>query len=447
MLHVDEGSFEERLNRALRRAERERTARFEAEWLLERKSIELFHSNERLRQQAEKLEELVRERTAELERALAQAEAATRAKSDFLATMSHEIRTPLNGIIGLADALGTMDLTEEQNHHLGLLVKSGESLLSLINDLLDFSKIEAGHLSLESTSFDPRAEITQTVELFEPLATAKGLDLSVRIFGMPALVSGDSLRIRQILSNLLSNAIKFTPSGRISLESKAVADGARWRLDFELSDTGIGIPETAIERIFEPFSQADSTTTRRFGGTGLGLAICKQLVMAMGGAIAVQSGNGTVFRFHVFVGAAEVPCGSAELAAACAVGDVPRLKILVVEDHPVNQTVALALLKRLNQAPDLASTGVEAVALVSQRDYDIVFMDMQMPEMDGLEATAQIRSLQLARQPRIVAFTANAYESDRERCFAAGMDGFVAKPIRLDELRNALCLACTNRSA
>ncbi len=446
MFHTDTASTEDRLARALRRAERERAARIEAEALLERKSIELFQSNEKLREQAGRLEQLVQERTAALQEALARAEAATVAKSDFLATMSHEIRTPLNGIIGLADVLALSPLDAEQAGHVELLIKSGQSLLALINDILDFSKIEAGHLLLEDREFDPKAELLHVAEMFRPLATDKGINLSVRIGDLPELVEGDSLRIRQVVSNLLSNAIKFTPSGEVVLEARShplEAEGAGWRLDVSVKDSGIGISANAIGHIFEPFSQADSSTTRRFGGTGLGLAICKKLVTAMGGGISVESGAGSTFRFHVHLKPLMRGGGSSPAdGLSCASSAIPDLKILVVEDNPVNQTVTLALLKKLGQKAELVSSGAAAVERVRGGVFDLVFMDMQMPGMDGIEATEAIRALPLAHQPRIIALTANAFESDRARCLEAGMDGFLSKPFRLEDLRGILCSVC-----
>jgi len=444
MLHAHPENLDEAIACERRRAERERSARKQAEALLEQKSLELYHSNERLRRQAEELENLVAERTSELAKALEQARSATSAKSDFLATMSHEIRTPLNGIIGIADVLSLSPLDPGQKAQLDLLVKSGESLLALINDILDFSKIEAGHLDLEMRDFDPGAELESVAALFRAQATEKGLELEVRLQDLPGTVCGDSLRLRQIVANLLSNAVKFTAAGRVALTAAAkLQPDGRWRLDISVQDSGIGITPEAMGKLFEPFSQADSSTTRKFGGTGLGLAICRRLVASMGGEISVESGPGTIFRLFVQLDPAVPGKGGQEvIRPGCDRGEPGSFSVLIAADHPINQTVALSLLRRLGQRADLASTGMRAVEMVATGHYDLVLMDMQMPEMDGLEATRRIRGLPLDVQPRIVALTANAFESDRERCRLAGMDGFLSKPFRLDDIRAILCETC-----
>ncbi len=444
MLH-DDPPVTSPVERAMRRAARERQARQEAEALLEKKSLELYHTNEKLRLQAQELEDLVRVRTAALEKAVGTAQAAASAKSDFLAMMSHEIRTPLNGIIGLADLLFLSPLDDEQSAQLGLLIQSSHTLLALINDILDFSKIEAGHLKLEEREFDPALELESTAAMFRPTAAAKGLDLELLLGDLPSAVRGDSHRLRQIVSNILSNAIKFTSAGEVSVRAGGGMEGSgTWRLDLEVQDTGIGIPQASVPHLFEPFSQADSSTTRKFGGTGLGLAICKRLAEAMGGGISVESGpGGSAFHFHVRFDAVASPsssspaaAGSGHLASPC------QLSILLAEDNAINQTVALSLLGRLGQRTHLAQTGRKAVEMIAAGDYDLVFMDMQMPEMDGIEATKSVRRLDLKKQPRIIALTANAFEADRERCLAAGMDGFISKPFRLEDLRRQVCDTC-----
>lgn len=425
--------------RAHRRAARERAARQEAESLLEQKSLELFHTNEKLREQAVLLEEQVEERTAELKKALELAREATRAKSDFLATMSHEIRTPLNGILGLADLLSMGELNSEQLDHLQLLIRSGHTLLALINDILDFSKIEAGKLDLDQHDFDLALELESVAETFRPQAESKGLNYRVQIQVLPGHVRGDSLRLRQILSNLISNAIKFTPAGSIDIHATTDWTGGENRLTLEVSDSGIGISEKVLHQIFQPFTQADSSISRHFGGTGLGLAITYQLVQAMKGKISVDSGNGTTFRV-------ELPLARAKQVAQPSHGDpddgdIPAMQILVVDDHHINRTVAVSLLRRIGQTADEASSGSEAIEKIQHNRYDLIFMDMQMPVMDGLDATRKIRQLSLERQPRIVALTANAYGSDREKCLSAGMNGFLPKPFQLDELKREVKIA------
>ena len=434
-------------DRWLRRVERERNARKEAERLLDEKSLALYNANLQLQAFAKDLEKQVAQRTAELQVALQQAQMATRAKGDFLATMSHEIRTPMNGMLGMAELLHQSSLSVEQRSYVEVIRSSGEALLSLINDILDFSKIDAGKLDLESRNFALHDELESIITLFRPMVEKKGLRLLADIAAdMPAYVVGDSGRLRQVFSNLISNAAKFTASGTITVSLSAQTQpDARVALYGAVTDTGIGIPAERLDRLFKAFSQVDSSTTREYGGTGLGLAICARLTEAMGGGIAVssQQGAGSTFRFHVLMGLGHGPdkprLSDAQAAVASAgVASFGHLKVLVVEDHVVNQTLALKLLERMGIHADLATDGAQAVAKVQTCSYDIVFMDMQMPVMDGLEASREIRKLSLLLQPYIVALTANAFESDRELCLQAGMDDFLAKPFRADGLREKL---------
>ncbi len=440
-----ETDLADQLERAKRRAERERAARREAEALLEEKSLELYRSNELLRKQAADLESVVAERTAALRLALEQAEAATRSKSDFLATVSHEIRTPLNGIIGLADLLSLSKLDAEQTEHLKLLLQSGQSLLALINDLLDFSKIEAGRMELESSIFDPGLELASLVETFRPQAVAKSLELVADFAPLPPTVRGDSLRLRQILSNLLSNALKFTMHGRVHVSAEAVREPSFWCLNLVVTDTGIGFAPDGAEQLFEPFRQEDSSISRRFGGTGLGLAICRRLARAMGGDITATSGEGTTFRATVRLQPCDVPSSNDPVEHPAP--GLPDLSVLVVDDNDTNRVVALALLRKIGQEAVAAKSGAAAIEILRERSFDLVLMDMQMPGMDGITATREIRRLPLAYQPRIVALTANAFESDRQLCLDAGMDGFLAKPFRLEDIRAELCMTCKQQSS
>ena len=432
------------------RLERERLARKEAERLLEHKSLELYQVNRSLQTLADNLEQEVAKRTAELQLALHKAEAAAQAKSDFLAVMSHEIRTPINGILGMAQLLEDATLDAEQRQHLSLLLRSGDDLLVLVNEILDFSKIEAGKLELELRDFVLREEIDSVLTLFRPLVEAKGLQLHCLVHDtVPEAVQGDSTRLRQVFSNLLSNAIKFTAQGQIGVEvrASAVALGGH-RLHCVVRDSGIGIARDRLDRLFKPFSQVDSSMTRQYGGTGLGLAICARLCEAMGGGIEVdsQAGVGSTFRFSLDVAPATALQAQAAPVSPSGAALDASLRVLVVDDNAINRTLAGTLLKRLGIVADMAHDGRAGVAMVQAHAYDIVFMDMQMPEMDGVQASREIRKLPLARQPLIVALTANAYAADRQRCLDAGMDDFLSKPYRLEDLRAKLALAAAGNA-
>jgi signal transduction histidine kinase/ActR/RegA family two-component response regulator len=410
--------------------------------------VRLRDAQAELERASEGLEAQVQARTADLEAALLRAEAGTRAKGEFLAVMSHEIRTPLNGILGTADLLQLAPLAPDQQELVRLVRRSGDLLLTILNDVLDFSKVEAGKLELVARPFDLRAEVEAVVALHRPVTLERGVALRVEIAPeLPRHVMGDAVRLMQILGNLLANAVKFTHQGQVTVsigvradEDEPPAKGARLELDVAVSDTGIGIEASALRNLFQPFYQADATTTRRYGGTGLGLAVCAQLVRLMGGAISAQSdvGVGSTFHFHVPVDrvSAEVAQGEAENAAPGF--DADGMSVLVAEDNPVNQTIARRLLEQLGCEVSLADDGRAAVEIASGIAFDLILMDVRMPVLDGLSAARAIRSLPLPRQPRIVAVTANAYESDRAECLDAGMDDFMPKPLRLETLRRQL---------
>jgi signal transduction histidine kinase/AmiR/NasT family two-component response regulator len=361
------------------------------------------------------------------------AEAASRAKTEFLAMMSHEIRTPMNGILGCASMLlDTQLLRPEQREFAQTIRSSGESLLAILNDVLDYSKIEAGRMTIEEGACDLRSVCTDVHRLLNQAAAQRGLTLQVNYqTEVPQLITGDPVRIRQILLYLVSNAIKFTESGGVRIE---VSRPSLVRVRISVVDTGIGIAADKLSRLFERFTQADASITRRYGGTGLGLAISKQLVELMGGTIEAASspGDGSTFSFELPLIAAATQSSSVSAQSPEARSFSVGRRVLVVEDNPINQRVAEHMLARLGHSVQLAHNGREALARLAKEHYDLVLMDCQMPEMDGLEATAHIRdqvSAVLDHAIPIVAMTANAFAEDRERCLAVGMTDFLAKPV------------------
>ena len=399
------------------------------------------------------------------------AEAANEAKSAFLATMSHEIRTPLNGVIGMTNILAETPLAAEQREHLRTIKLSGEALLIIINDTLDYSKIEAGRVELERQPFDFFACLGECIDLIAPRAREKSLALTHQVSPeIPRLVTGDAARLRQILVNLLNNAVKFTERGEVALDALLDSrEGDRCHLRLRVRDTGIGIAADKQDRLFRRFSQVDDTNTRKYGGTGLGLAIAKKLAELMGGTITVQSepGRGSTFTVTLVVGiAAETtvparpaPTRTPAPTSAPALTRAPApienqkskienspttpLRVLVVDDNAVNQRVAALTLKKFGYACDLASDGAEAVAAHERSPYDLILMDVQMPGMDGLEATRRIRALPgHPHRPWIIAVTAGAFEEDRLNALAAGMDDFLNKPLNAELLKDSIARGC-----
>ncbi|MFT3712236.1 MAG: ATP-binding protein [Archangium sp.] len=370
------------------------------------------------------------------QRALARAEAANRAKSLFLATISHEIRTPMNGVLGMTEVLLTETRDERTREQLGVIQRSGELMVSLINDLLDLTKLEAQKLKLESVDFDVHALVADVARLFEARAREKNIALVVGIEpGLEAVRKGDPLRLRQVLFNLVSNAVKFTERGSITITVSARAG----QLHFAVHDTGIGISAEALPRLFSVFEQQDASTTRRFGGTGLGLALSKQLVSLMGGTLEVTSvaGVGSHFWFQLALEKGD----PSQLRTVVPAPRPASPRVLVVDDNPINLRVARTLVEKAGFRVDAVASGEEAVKLAAQHDYFVVLMDCHMPAMDGFEATTQIRELTGPRgRVPVVALTASTSEEDFEACRRSGMNEVLTKPISLEALARSLAL-------
>lgn len=392
-----------------------------------------------LRETSHRLETMARE----VSNAYEAADSGNRAKSQFMATMGHEIRTPLNAILGMAELLEYSELPPEALQSVKTIRSSGEALLEVINEVLDYSKIEHGKLELEERAVDIYALAESTISIIQGRADAQKSELILDIpLSLEALyVRTDPTRLRQVLLNLLSNAVKFTHNGTVTLRLREFYRGSALMLRFEVEDTGIGIDEAGVAKLFQPFSQVDASISRRYGGTGLGLTICKQIVGKLGGELGMSStvGVGSIFWFElpvIVAGKDEVRQNS---KAETLERHFPRLRILLVEDNIVNQQVASRFLEKLNQTVVLASDGAEAVEKTEQETFDLILMDMQMPVMDGIEATKHIiqRGGAAALTP-IIAMTANASDEDRRRCRAAGMVGFESKPVTMNRLRDVI---------
>ena len=431
-------------------------------------ALSMMEDADNAREELEVTNERLNQMIEQATRATHAADSANRAKSDFLATISHEIRTPLNGIIGFVELLDETKLNEEQDDFLIRIKSSSEALMSLINDVLDFSKVESGHLNLELRDFSILPMINSLNSMFLSQATEKGLSLKISVDDtVPRKIRGDETRLRQILLNLLSNAIKFTKSGDVSLLVSTHSIDSECNsveLEFEVRDTGIGMSPEEISRLFMPFSQGDSSTTRKYGGTGLGLAICKSLSEAMGGKVWATSvlREGSSFFSRVRVDVVEMSdthslSFESEKQKVISTGKIKNkekldkpadslpLKIAVAEDNMANQRVLMIMLRRLGWESEFAENGRELLDLVRNKDYDLIFMDVQMPLMDGLEATRQIRAGDAGeglKDVKIIALTANALSGDEARCLESGMNAYMTKPLKLSTLKQAILSLC-----